>query len=80
MPSAITIKIGHHNISFGTHDDDYYRFEVADNGMGIAPQYHEKIFGNNFTLKITDSFNKKGSGIGLSTVNELIKALMVPSG
>jgi signal transduction histidine kinase len=61
-------------IRFG-YDDTNYLFEVEDNGIGIAPQYHEKIFSNNFTLKITDRFNKKGSGIGLSTVYELIKAL-----
>ena len=57
------------------HDDNYYRFEVEDNGIGIAEQYHEKIFNNNFTLKITDRYNNKGTGIGLSTVKELIKAL-----
>jgi signal transduction histidine kinase len=57
------------------YDDDNYLFEIEDNGIGIDPQYHEKIFSNNFTLKITDRFNKKGSGIGLSTVHELIKAL-----
>ena len=56
-------------------DEDYYRFEVEDNGMGIPEQYHEKIFANNFTLKITDRYNNKGSGIGLSTVKELVKAL-----
>ncbi|GAA4316170.1 GAF domain-containing sensor histidine kinase [Mucilaginibacter gynuensis] len=56
-------------------DDDYYRFEVQDNGMGITEQYHEKIFANNFTLKITDRYNKKGNGIGLSTVKDLVKAL-----
>jgi signal transduction histidine kinase len=56
-------------------DDDYYQFEVEDNGIGIAEQYHEKIFSNNFTLKITDRYNNKGTGIGLSTVKELIKAL-----
>lgn len=65
---------GQINIRF-THDDDYYRFEVEDNGIGIAKQYHEKIFSNNFTLKITDRYNQKGSGIGLSTVKELVKAL-----
>ncbi|TSJ38853.1 GAF domain-containing sensor histidine kinase [Mucilaginibacter corticis] len=56
-------------------DDEFYRFEVTDNGIGIAEQYHEKIFSNNFTLKITDRYNKKGSGIGLSTVKDLINAL-----
>ncbi len=56
-------------------DEEFYRFEVTDNGIGIAEQYHEKIFSNNFTLKITDRYNKKGSGIGLSTVKDLINAL-----
>lgn len=56
-------------------DEHFYRFEVEDNGIGIAEQYHEKIFNNNFTLKITDRYNNKGTGIGLSTVKELIKAL-----
>lgn len=55
--------------------DDHLYFEVEDNGIGIDKIYHEKIFNNSFTLKITDRFEKKGSGIGLSTVKELIKAL-----
>jgi signal transduction histidine kinase len=56
-------------------DEDFYRFEVEDNGIGIAEQHHEKIFSNNFTLKITDRYNKKGSGIGLSTVKDLLSML-----
>jgi signal transduction histidine kinase len=56
-------------------DDDFYRMEIEDNGIGIAEQYHEKIFSNNFTLKITDRYNKKGSGIGLSTVKDLLNVL-----
>lgn len=56
-------------------DDTHYRFEIADNGMGIAQQYHDKVFQNNFTLKITDRYNQKGSGIGLSTVKELVNAM-----
>jgi signal transduction histidine kinase len=49
--------------------------EIEDNGIGIAEQFHEKIFSNNFTLKITDRYNKKGSGIGLSTVKDLLNVL-----
>ena len=56
-------------------DEKNLYFEVEDNGIGIDKAYHEKIFNNSFTLKITDRFEKKGSGIGLSTVRELIKAL-----
>ncbi|MDP9081455.1 MAG: GAF domain-containing sensor histidine kinase [Bacteroidota bacterium] len=62
------------NIRF-KQDDDFYRLEVEDNGMGIPEQYHDKIFGNNFTLKITDRYNKKGSGIGLSTIKDLLNVL-----
>jgi signal transduction histidine kinase len=61
-------------IRFHENDDDY-RFEIADNGIGIAAQYQEKIFGNHFTLKITDRYNEKGSGMGLSTVKDLISVL-----
>ncbi len=61
-------------ITFRQDDQNYY-FEVADNGIGIAEAYHEKIFNNSFTLKITDRYEQKGSGIGLSTVKELVKAL-----
>jgi signal transduction histidine kinase len=56
-------------------DDNNIYFEVEDNGIGIDIAYHEKIFNNSFTLKIVDRYEKKGSGIGLSTVKELIKAL-----
>ena len=52
-----------------------YEFEVSDNGIGIAEAYHEKIFRNSFTLKLADRYAQQGSGIGLSTVKELIKAL-----
>jgi len=56
-------------------DNEHYKFEVEDNGIGIPLEYHEKVFGNNFTLKITDRYNQKGSGIGLSTVKDLITVL-----
>ena len=56
-------------------DDEYYKFEVEDNGIGIAEAYHEKIFSNSFTLKITDRYNKKGTGIGLATVKDLVTVL-----
>jgi signal transduction histidine kinase len=65
---------GHVNIRF-SEDDKHYYFEIEDNGIGIAREYHEKIFNNNFTLNIADRYDKKGSGIGLSTVKEIIKSL-----
>jgi len=55
--------------------DDHYLLEVADNGVGIAPQFHQQIFSSNFTLNQTDRFEKKGTGIGLSTVKDLVNVL-----
>jgi signal transduction histidine kinase len=56
-------------------DVDHYQIEIEDNGMGIPEAYLDKIFANNFTLKVTDRFNNQGSGIGLSTVKDLLYLL-----
>jgi signal transduction histidine kinase len=56
-------------------DDNFDYFEVEDNGIGIAKAYHDRIFSDDFTLRITDRYNKKGNGIGLATVRELVNAL-----
>jgi hypothetical protein len=58
-----------------TSDENFDYFEVEDNGIGIDKAYHDRIFSDNFTLRITDRYNKKGNGIGLSTVRELVNAL-----
>lgn len=65
---------GHIQIRF-TDDAEFYHLEVEDNGIGIPDAYLEKIFTNNFTLKIRDRFNNYGSGIGLSTVKDLLYLL-----
>ncbi|WP_411893322.1 PAS domain S-box protein [Winogradskyella sp. A2] len=45
-----------------------YRFSISDNGIGIEPQFHDKIF------KIFHSLNqrKDSSGIGLSIVKKIV--------
>jgi len=43
--------------------------------MGIPEAYLEKIFAPNFTLQHNDRFNNQGSGIGLSTVKDLLYLL-----
>lgn len=49
---------------------DCYRFSVADNGPGIAPQYHEKIWEIFQMLSPRDRV--EGTGIGLSVVRKLV--------
>lgn len=51
---------------------DFYRFGVADNGPGIAPQYQEKIWQIFQTLAPRDKV--EGTGIGLSVVRKIVEA------
>lgn len=48
-----------------------YEFAVADNGPGIAPQYHERIFGIFQTLASRDRV--EGSGLGLALVKKMVE-------
>jgi PAS domain S-box-containing protein len=50
----------------------FYEFFVSDNGQGIAPQYHERIFGIFQTLEARDKV--EGTGIGLSVVQKIVDA------
>jgi PAS domain S-box-containing protein len=50
----------------------FYEFTVGDNGQGIAPQYHERIFGIFQTLEARDKV--EGTGIGLSVVQKIVEA------
>ncbi|SHJ12111.1 His Kinase A (phospho-acceptor) domain-containing protein [Hymenobacter daecheongensis DSM 21074] len=47
-----------------------YEFTVADDGPGIAPEYHEKIFLMFQTLR--DRHTAESTGIGLSIVKKII--------
>ena len=51
----------------------YMEIRVADNGVGIAPEYRSKIFEQFFRVPGGDRHNIKGYGLGLSYVNEIIK-------
>jgi signal transduction histidine kinase len=48
-----------------------YEFEVEDNGAGIAPEYHQRIWGIFQTLKPRDEV--EGTGIGLSVVKKAVE-------
>ena len=50
----------------------FVEFTVRDNGPGIAPQYHERIFGIFQTLEARDKV--EGTGIGLSVVQKIVEA------
>ncbi|MBF2019425.1 MAG: PAS domain S-box protein [Hydrococcus sp. C42_A2020_068] len=54
-----------------TEKGDYYEFAITDDGPGIAPEYHERIFGIFQTLKANHSH--ESTGIGLSIVKKIIE-------
>lgn len=49
---------------------DFHEFHVSDDGPGIAPEYHEKIFEVFQTLQSRDEV--ESTGVGLSIVRKII--------
>ena len=50
----------------------YYEFAIADNGPGIAPEYHQKIWLIFQRLQARDQ--QEGTGIGLSVVKKIVES------
>ena len=76
LTNLISNAIKHHGRDRGTiaisaQDlGTYYEFSVADDGVGIAPRYHEKIFMIFQTLAARDRVDN--TGIGLAIVKKII--------
>jgi two-component system, chemotaxis family, sensor kinase Cph1 len=50
--------------------DNEWRFAVADNGMGIAPEYHSQIFG---VFKRLHGQAISGTGMGLAICQRVVE-------
>ena len=55
--------------------DNFYNFSITDNGVGIPKDKLESIFDLFSTVGNLDRNGNKGHGIGLSTVQNLVKSL-----
>ncbi len=75
--NLIDNAITHHNglqgkVEVSVEDKgEYYEFAVSDNGEGISPQYHDKIFVIFQTLQARDK--KESTGVGLSIVKKILE-------
>jgi len=64
-------KEGQEKITITCEDNgNHYTFSVADNGIGIASEYHAKIFGLFQTLR--EKNETESTGIGLAIVKKII--------
>ena len=52
-------------------EERFYKFGVADDGLGIDPQYHDRIFTIFQTLQARDTI--ESTGIGLSIVKKIVE-------
>lgn len=54
-------------------DDGFWRFSFSDNGLGIPPEFLEKVFGVFERLHGRDHF--PGNGVGLAIARKLVETL-----
>jgi len=67
MKNSIEITIKEKNSSF--------MFSVQDDGMGISPKYHKKIFEAYFQMDKTEENNERGHGLGLAGALILVEEM-----
>lgn len=75
--NLISNAVKHHDRPDGTVEvsvrdaGELFEFSVADDGPGIAPEYHEKVFLIFQTLKPRDKF--ESTGVGLALVKRIVE-------
>ncbi|MCX6046359.1 MAG: PAS domain S-box protein [Chloroflexi bacterium] len=78
LRNLINNAIKHHDRSDGQvrvvaqDRGEFFEFSVSDDGPGIAPEFHERIFQLFQTLKPRDQV--EGSGMGLAIVKKIVES------
>jgi signal transduction histidine kinase len=66
-PETPRIDVGHRD------DGNFHIFYVRDNGIGIDPKYHERIF--EMFCRLKRSEDEEGTGLGLPIVQKIVATL-----
>ena len=70
------LKYGNDNIAIKfdlKEKGNEVELSVADNGIGISPEYKDKVFEKFFRVPLGNTHNTKGYGLGLSYVSHVIQ-------
>jgi signal transduction histidine kinase len=59
------IEVGYEDIG------NFHQFYVRDNGIGIDPQYHQKIF--EIFQRLREIESEEGTGLGLTIVDKVVR-------
>lgn len=54
-------------------DGPFWRFVICDNGIGIQPQYHDRVF--EIFQRLGDHDDVEGTGIGLAVVKKIVEGM-----
>lgn len=77
LGNLLANSVKHHDQGGGriklslTREKDYYKFTVSDDGPGIPPQFHDRVFQMFQTLQSRDKVD--GSGLGMAIVKKLVE-------
>jgi signal transduction histidine kinase len=73
MSNAVKYNGGKVNVEVGAkRDGEMWAFYVKDDGVGIQPEYHQRIWGLFQTLEPRDKV--ESTGIGLAVVRKIVEA------
>ena len=74
LDNALKYGNGNTAIKFDLKEkENEVELSVADNGIGISPEYKDKVFEKFFRVPLGNTHNTKGYGLGLSYVSHVVQ-------